>query len=305
MIVRSQPKRLLWLLLLSAAPVFAAAPAPDPEVRLQQARQRLDDAARALAELHRELGGRNATFVPERRGLLGIVLGPPEGDGVRVLGVTPGSGAEAAGMMAGDVVVAVAGTPVAGSIRDFTHALETAAAGDIVTVEYLRGRERATADVTMSEAQPFQLPLPPPGGGGAVEVGVAVASADASFIQFAPVGLQLHDFDANLGRYFGVASGVLVLQSAEGSGLEGGDVLLTIADAPDPQAPEPVRNAADAFGRLMRAGTGVSVTVLRDGGERTVEFAPGALPSPADHLMPLHGGGRIEDGFEVQVLRSE
>jgi PDZ domain len=307
--VGCQAKLLLFALLLGAGTALADMPAEDPEVRLQQARQRLDDAARELADLQSEIGAGAATFVSERRGVLGIVLGAPEGDGVRLLGVAPGSGAEAAGLMAGDVIVAVAGSPVAGSIPNLTRALETPSPGDVVAVEYLRGSERASADVTIAEPRVFQLPLPPPDGMGmgGVAVGVAMASTEApTLVQFAANGLQLHDLDASLGRYFGVGSGVLVLQSAEGSGLEGGDVLLAIADAAGADAaPQPIRNAADAFGRLMRAADGVSVTVLRDGGERTVDFVAGTVPTPPDQLVPLHGEGRIGDGVEVHVFRSE
>jgi S1-C subfamily serine protease len=93
------------------------APPADLETRLEVARQKLDAAAKEFADLHRELGeGMGVStgagmvsvqnFAFARRGMLGIVLGPPVGDGVAVIGVTPGSGAEAAGLQAGDVVLA-------------------------------------------------------------------------------------------------------------------------------------------------------------------------------------------------------
>jgi S1-C subfamily serine protease len=295
-------KLMAVVMLVCAGAVQAAdAPPADLEVRLELARQKLDAAAKEFADLHRELGGMDVdsgpdmvsvqNFAFERRGMLGIVLGPPVGEGVRVIGVTPGSGAEAAGLLAGDVVLTVGGTPVAGSARALHHALASPAPGDVVTVEYQRGDEKQSVDVTVSEPRPFQTAVPGPGG----SVGVMTATAAApAFFHAQAHALQLHDVDANLGRYFGVSSGVLVLQASPDSGLEAGDILVSVADVD-------IHNAADAFGRLVSARGSVAVTVVRDGAERAVEFMPGPVSSPADQLI------RVEESplQHVQVFRSE
>jgi hypothetical protein len=59
-----------------------------------------------------------------------------------------------------------------------------------------------------------------------------------------------------------------------------------------------IRNAADAFERMMGTQGSVAVTVLRDGAERTVDFVPGTMGAPADRVF------RVE-GSQVQVFRSE
>ena len=281
----------------------ADAPPADLEARLEAARQKLDAAAKEFADLHRELGaGMDAgsgagvvsfqSFAVERRGMLGIVLGPPAGDGVQVIGVTPGSGAEAAGLQAGDVVLAVGGTPVAGSARDLHRALASPAPGDVVVVDYLRGDDRQSVEVTVSEPRPFELPVPPPG---AISAGVVTASVAAPpFFHREVHTLQLHDVDANLGHYFGVTSGVLVLQATPDSGLESGDILTRVGDVD-------IRDAADAFGRLVATHGTITVSVLRDGSERTVDFVPGRIGTPPNQLFRVDGAAMPQ----VQVFRSE
>lgn len=82
-----------------ATPVAAAAPAAaspvDVEVRLEQARQRLDTAAREVAELSMQSdGGPGTRFVfagePPRRAILGVQVDPASGrDGARIAQLSP------------------------------------------------------------------------------------------------------------------------------------------------------------------------------------------------------------------------
>jgi membrane-associated protease RseP (regulator of RpoE activity) len=304
-IVHVSMKWLLGVLVASAVGVQAAdAPPPDLETRLEVARQKLDAAAKEFADLHRELGagmgiGPEAgmvsvqNFAFARKGMLGIVLGPPLGDGVEVIGVTPGSGAEAAGLQAGDVVLAVGGAPVAGPARNLHHALASPEPGDVVAVDFQRGDDRQSVEVTVSEPRPFQTRVPAPGEMSAGVMTASVAAAPA-FFHGQMHALQLHDVDANLGRYFGVSSGVLVMQAEADTGLEAGDILLRVADVD-------IRNASDAFGRMVGAQGSVAVTVLRDGAERTVDFVPGLVGAPADRVFRIEGVTTPP----VQVFRNE
>ena len=79
---------------------------------LAAARADLDRAAKRVAELSREQGGAE-TFVFERRfesrPVLGVVLEPDSGAGVRIAAVTPESAAAMAGLRSGDRITAIDG----------------------------------------------------------------------------------------------------------------------------------------------------------------------------------------------------
>ncbi|MDQ7857762.1 MAG: trypsin-like peptidase domain-containing protein [Armatimonadota bacterium] len=70
---------------------------------------------------------------------------------VRVMEVVPGSPAERAGLRAGDVIVALDGTPI-GSADDLQRALGPERIGVAVAIEALRGGERVPLQVTPAEA---------------------------------------------------------------------------------------------------------------------------------------------------------
>jgi len=90
-----------------------------------------------------------------RRPMLGILpatltaaeasrLGLPDATGVRLSGVVPGLGAEAAGLRADDVIVAIDGLPTP-DVNGLRAALRGRNAGDAVVVDYVRdGAQQAT-----------------------------------------------------------------------------------------------------------------------------------------------------------------
>jgi S1-C subfamily serine protease len=267
-------RRLLTTLLLSAAAAisaslehaaFAAANAGadaeragEEELRseLDAARAELDAAARRLAELHRRAGDTVAFFgaahaaSPVPRSRLGILVGPREGAGVVVAGVTPGGGAEAAGIVAGDVLLAVDDVPLDGSPRALVDVVRDLEPGAVVNVVYERDGGQHTVDVNLSSvdvrfevARRFDLALPPE----------AISAIPGRR------GARLHDLDADLARYFGVDGGVLVLDGTRGDdSLRSGDVLVSVAGR------RPA-NAAEALSWLLQSGEPVEVEVIRDG----------------------------------------
>lgn len=83
-------------------------------------------------------------------------------DGLRIIQIVPGSGADKAGLAAGDVIVGVDGERMV----DSTALIQLVAAhkaGDMLTVEYRRDGEYHTADVTLGKLPaPATRPRPAP-----------------------------------------------------------------------------------------------------------------------------------------------
>ena len=78
--------------------------------------------------------------------------GPPGGGpGVLLAGVRPGSAAENAGLLRGDVLVGLAGREI-GDIYDFVYILRDAKPGETVTAVVLRDGERVEVKVTFGES---------------------------------------------------------------------------------------------------------------------------------------------------------
>ena len=69
------------------------------------------------------------------------------GKGMRLSGVTPGSPADQAGLVAGDVIVEFDGKPVT-DLYTYSDALYARQPGDRVKIVFLRGSERQEVEVT-------------------------------------------------------------------------------------------------------------------------------------------------------------
>jgi S1-C subfamily serine protease len=68
--------------------------------------------------------------------------------GMRLSGVTPGSPADQAGLVAGDVIVEFDGKPVT-DLYTYSDALYARQPGDRVKIVFLRGGERKEVEVTL------------------------------------------------------------------------------------------------------------------------------------------------------------
>ena len=73
-----------------------------------------------------------------------------QGEGVRAEAIVPGSPAEQAGVQPGDVLVAIAGEPVA-NLQGFTDLLKTLEPGQVVTMTVMRDGERIDTEATLTE----------------------------------------------------------------------------------------------------------------------------------------------------------
>jgi S1-C subfamily serine protease len=109
-------------------------------------RQRVDSLARGESPSRPVLG---VALAPSRvaRRLRGAV-GLPERDGLLVRGVVEGGPAERAGIEQGDLIVAVAGAPVA-RIDDLHEALDRAGTGATLELAVVRGLDERTVEVSL------------------------------------------------------------------------------------------------------------------------------------------------------------
>lgn len=274
--------------------------------QIRQARDEMAEAARRLARLQRELGARDSRIevvrlhgedseqgdrhapvwfgdhgelglkkLPPR---LGVLLGGPEsGAANEIIGLTPGGGAEAAGIEQGDRLVSVNGESVAeGAPESIRAALDGVEAGTSVPVIVERDGQRVSFDVettsVVRDVRVFGLRSAPEAG--EFEREIVIMRPDGPmppklpFPPRAPLFSVLgHDSDlisnhAGLEPYFGTAEGVVVLRIDPENDFElrDGDVLLRLDD-------EAVNRPVD-LGRLLLGrdpGEQVVLEVMREG----------------------------------------
>lgn len=286
----------LAVVLSMCAPVAMAADAPPDQAALQkqldEARTRLDAAARDVARLSTELyGDRDAQFARMMHGpqgaMLGVNIGGSRGldTGVEVAGVSPGGPAEAAGLRAGDVIVAVDATQLkqadgrspSAQLVGYMRSVEP---GKTVRVQYLRDGKRLTADVKTIAAEPMFFGLMrdhmPRGPLGMGPGGMSHPGFHGMLMGRPGFGsLELVPMTPGLGRYFGTDKGLLVVRAPReaGVGLEDGDVLMTIGGrTPD--------SAGQAF-RILQSydvGDKVQLGILRNRKRMDVDAT---MPTPA------------------------
>jgi S1-C subfamily serine protease len=266
-------------LLALAAPIAGAAQPADRaalEKQLQEARAKLNDAARDVADLSQQLYGGDRQdelmrFVQGRPqgAMLGINIEDAKGrdDGVEVVGVSPGGPAEQAGLKTGDLVVAMNGQSLRTTdgrepSTQLVERMRSVEPGQTVNLDYLRDGQKRSAAIKAAPAEPpiarilrerlpKQLPegLQIPGFEG-------LLGPERQFRS-----LELVSLTPKLGKYFGAEEGLLVVRVAEGQvlPLEEGDVLLSI-DGRKPDSP------GHAF-RILRSyqpGEKVKLGVLRN-----------------------------------------
>ena len=289
------------LALLSPALAAATEAAPPDraalEKQLAEARERLDDAARDVAELSAQLyGGPDAGMggsmhARPRGAMLGVNIGNSQSrdEGVEIMGVSPGGPAERAGLRTGDVIMSVNGKSLkksgdklpAAELVDFMRSVEP---GQVVKLDYLHAGKPQTAEVTTTRAEPplarilrdrMMLPLPE---GMEMPDFEHMLSPDRSFR-----ALELVPITPKLGQYFGTDKGLLVVRAPAEPGfqLEEGDVLIAI-DGRTPESP------GHAF-RILRSyqpGEKVKIGVLRNRKRLDLEIITPAPDAGSRHMAP-------------------
>ena len=319
-------KRIPVVLALAALPLAAGAagtPAPaattaepsmaDLEQQLEDARARLNEDARRVAQLSMQVNGgamRNMELMRDRmakmadRGFLGVDLGGDAEDGVYVDGVTPGGGADKAGLRQGDVILSINGTVFKPSadvsasekLGEFMRGTKR---GDSLKVSYSRDGKVATvtatagglSDLNSFYALPLVPPLPPVPPMPAAEPRPVVPPFNLFFgMRSHWDDMQLVTMTSGLGQYFGTDKGLLVLHASKHSPLQlqDGDVIQQIGGR-DPGNPPHAMRILGSYGAgevvkldIMRKGKPMSINVTLpkdDGGDSSQTFNS-RIPNP-------------------------
>jgi membrane-associated protease RseP (regulator of RpoE activity) len=278
--------------LAAAVVLFASAvPAAEPADRaalekdLAAARSRLDQSAKEVADLSRQLYGDDPRELAQmmhgghgpQGAMLGINIGgdPTRDDGVEVMGVSPSGPAQAAGLKTGDVIVAVDGKSLKRSAdgspsRQLVEYLRGVQPGHTVKVDYLRDGKRLTASIAATQAMPPMAMLMHermmmPGG---MEGMMPPGMMDFLGFRHGFGGLELVPITPKLGQYFGTDKGLLVVRAPAEAGwkLEDGDVLTSI----DGRVPESPGHALRILGSYQ-PDEKVKLDVLRNRKRMTIE----------------------------------
>ncbi len=275
--------RILITLLAACAaiPVHAQAPAPAPapaekraeaEKRLEAARERLEEAAREVAQISAEIGApvieRFMSSYGPKRSFIGVQLDSSASkDGARIDEVSPGGPAEKAGLRRGDVIVAVNGKDLKGGgtgspVRELTRQLRDIEPESKVKLRILRDGKPQEVEVTTRSAHgmfamplPPEMPMPPE-----IDFDPGEHFAFRHMLRSELSGMELATLTPKLGTYFGTEKGVLVLRAPEGETfrLEDGDVIVSI-DGREPKS----GSHATRILRSYQPGEKVKLRVMR------------------------------------------
>lgn len=271
------------ILLAVLALGMASRPALADE-EFEAARAALDEAAKKFASVYStKLTG------DSDRAFLGVLIGDQDDTGVQIVGVTPDGGAEVAGVVADDLIIEINGETLVGHRRPgrvLTSVLDDVTPGETVRLVIEREGEEITFDVNTTGADIASFSSFP------FERSFDWTSAIPNQFRFAyddnasrRGGVQLIDIGSDLGEYFGVDSGVLVLDTPGDSELKPGDVVRRIDDAD-------VSNSDDAYRLMGRADEAMTVEVRRK--NRTIDVSVEPLARGSSRAFRIYRGGEVD-----------
>ena len=269
----------------------SAAERSELEARLDQARQELKESARRLAEALKEQMAEN----PEEKvaewlnldtgGELGVMVASDDDQGgVLLMEVSPGGGADLAGLKPGDRLLVIDGVQLdgEGGVEALLDHMRTVQGGQEVAVVALRDGETKAVTVVV---QPRSMAAYVSSVLDGLNVNEKVIGPLRQRIQVPP-GTRLLDLDADLGAYFGVDQGVLVVEAPEDGALKSGDVLLSVAG-------EAVATTSQARKAIASHEAAVRATILRHRSQLEVSINPRDFPRWIERIevIALDEGG--------------
>ncbi len=276
---------------------------------MREAEEQLAEAAQRVAELSQERLGalsevRKFKFDISNKPRLGVNISSDyeqrSVEGVGILSVTPGSAADDAGMRAGDIITAVNGESLtaessqAANMRllDFMKGVEE---GDQLDIEYLRDGRVGTVQV-----EPRVVPMNAYAwsydGGNFVMPNmpdIHVSPEAIEKFRFSFGGwrggwgdMEVVELTADLGRYFGTDSGLLVISAPASNAfqLQEGDVIKNI----DNREPSSVNHCMRILSSYQ-PGEKLVLNILRDRKPMKLE-----IEIPDDRT-----GMRLDQSFEL------
>ena len=264
----------------------------DVERQLYEAERRMNEAARQIHKLTVERlpsapgYQRLIEIISDDKPRLGVSIGNDAKGavkGVAIVGVTPGSAADDAGLRSGDTITSINGESLAApdateateKLLDFMSGVEM---GDTLDLGYLRDGKSGKVQV---EPRPVQSQVFAFSGNGrsfaipsAPEIAVVpgVPSAPNTFAFRWLMGgwgdLEMIELNEGLGKYFGTDEGLLVVNAPDSTELqlEDGDVIQKI----DGREPTSVRHALRILGSYQ-AGESLKLEIMRDKKRKTLE----------------------------------
>lgn len=253
------------------------------EAQLDQARQEVDRAVGKLADLLKEKmeqvpdGSLTEWFEPESGAELGVMINRRQADGgVLINDVSADSGADQAGLKAGDLLVMIDDTRLdeAGGSKALRDHMRTVEPGQEVAVRVLR--DGATKQVTVV-AQPRSTRMRGWVDGLDLDIDLDLDDLKLDDIEVmghrveAAAAPRLVDLDADLGAYFGTDQGALVVNAPEDGTLKGGDVLLTVGG-------EAVTTASEARRAFADVEEPLEVEVMRQKDKLSLSIGPDQFP---------------------------
>ena len=247
------------------------------EPNMEEVRKELAAAQERLAAAAKDLAAAWKPRLRERhrdRALLGVLIAEQDEHGIRIGGLSPEGGAQRAGLLAEDVIVAINGESLVGErrpLRRLQRVLGDVEPGAVVALAVVRDGAELEFDVTTTPSVSVRWL------DGLLDH-EWLADGRAAWIRLRGPrpsdGLELVDIGEDLGAYFGVDGGVLVLDTPAGSPLKPGDIVRRIAGAA-------VASAEDAYQLRRRLEAEAEVEVRRRNRNVTVVLAP-----PQDRSSP-------------------